>query len=211
MKSFPRSVVSAVLAAALCSSVAVAGKIDIPLPPEVIAARDLLVMVERSKTLPDEAKQLVRENHAAVQTQFDGLWKPLVSLVDERVTAHATISAELKEIEKQILLHNERLKDVPRTDFQAVESHNRRSEALNRQGKEATERGQRTLAQYDAQIKSGTAGVQTWLTGPSRTSYSAVTDGLLSGRIVFRTGSTWNDLVDAARAAGLYKEPPAPK
>jgi hypothetical protein len=38
-----------------------------------------------------------------------------------------------------------------------------------------------------------------------------VVEGLLSGRILFRTGSTWNDLVDAARAAGLYKEPPAPK
>jgi hypothetical protein len=160
MKSFPRSVVSAVLAAALCSSVAVAGKIDIPLPPEVIAARDLLVMVERSKTLPDEAKQLVRDNHAAVRAQFDGLWKPLIALVDERVAAHATISAELKEFEKQILLHNEQLKNVPKNDFQAVQNHNRRSDELNRQGNEATERGQRTLAQYDAQINSGTAGVQ---------------------------------------------------
>ena len=211
MKTFLRFFVSAALAGLLVTSVAVAGKIDIPLPNEVIAARDSLVLVERSKTLPDEAKQLVRENHAAVRAQFDGLWTPLVSLVDARVTAHATISAELKEIEKQILLHNERLKDVPRTDFQAVESHNRQSEALNRQGKEATERGQRTLAQYDAQIKSGTAGVQTWLAGPSRTRFSAVAEGLLSGRIVFRTGSTWNDLVDAARAAGLYKDPPAPK
>jgi len=211
MKTFLRSVVFSLPAVMLCASVAVAGKVDIPLPAEMTAARDLLVRVERSKTLPDEAKQLVRENHTAVRAQFDRLWTPLLSLVNERVTAHATISAELAQIEKQILAHNERLKDVPRTDFQAVESHNRQSDALNRQGQEVTERGKRTLAQYDGQITSGTADVQTWLTGPSRARYSAVAEGLLSGQIMFRTGNTWNDLVDAARAAGLYKEPPAPK
>jgi hypothetical protein len=211
MKTFLRSVVTSVPAVLLCSSVAFAGKVDIPLPGEVTAARDLLVRVEGSKTLPDEAKQLVRENYAAVRAQFDQLWMPLLSLVDERVTAHATISAEIARISEQIRMHNERLKDVPPNDFQAVQSHNHEAEALNRQGKEVLERGQQTLARHDGQIKSGTAGVATWLAGPSRTRYSAVAEGLLSGRIVFRTGNTWNDLVDAARAEGLYKDPPAPK
>jgi hypothetical protein len=210
MKTFPRSDVSAVLAVLLVTSVAVAGQIDIPLPAEVIAARDLLVLVERSKTLPDEAKQLVRENHAAVRAEFDRKWSPLISLVDERLRFHKAISADLARIEKQILDHNERLKDVPKTDFQAVQNHNRRSEELNRQDKETTERGQRTLERYDAQIKSAGSGVQTWLTGPARTRYNAVAEGLLNGRITFRPGSTWNELVDAALAAGL-KEPPAPK
>src|SRR5688572_14139771 len=116
MKTFHRPVVLAVFAVLLCISVAVAGKIDIPLPPEVIAARNLQVSVEQSKSLPDEAKQLVRENHAAVRAQFDGLWTPLLALVDERVAAHATITAELAEIAKQILLHNEQLKNVPKSD-----------------------------------------------------------------------------------------------
>jgi hypothetical protein len=207
MKTFPRSVVSAVLAVLFSTSIACAGKVDIPLPGEVTAARDLLQRVERSKSLPDEAKQQVRENHAAVQAQFDQLWSPLVSLVDARITAHETITAELAQIEEQIRIHNEQGQYVPRDNYQAVEDYNREGEALNGRGQETLERGRRTLAQYDAQIQNDVTGVQSWLAGPSLARYTAVAEGLLSGRIVFRQGRAWNDLQNAARSQGLLREP----
>lgn len=167
------------------SAGAASAKVEIPLPEEVTEARSLLERVEKSKTLPEEAKSRVRENYGFVEAQFQQVWKPLADTFQSRLN-------KAKEIAEVMPVLIERQRNGEVTD-EVFEQTRARFEA--------------ELNTLDTQLATHQKSVEKWLVGPSVKRFNAVADGLLSGRIAFFKGRAWKDLLNAARAQGLYKDP----
>jgi hypothetical protein len=166
-------------------------KVEIPLPDEVTEARSLLDRVEKSETLPKEAKSRVRENYEFVEAQFRQVWKPLTDTFQSRLDKAKEIAAVMPALIEQ----------------------RRNGEVTDEKFEQTRARFETELKALDTQLATHKRNVEKWLAGPSVKRFNAVADGLLSGRIAFFKGRAWNDLLNAARAQGLYQEPfdtPAP-
>jgi len=175
---------------------------EIKKPAEWASFEDVTQRVRDSKMLSPAAKALVEKQAQEVEAAFTEAWAPWEGIVKEMRESNKPVDAAQEAIDQ----HNARAPAEPNaTDREAVLKYNRDIIPYNKEAKEldtakaeAVETAERQQKDIKARGEEQIKKVVEFLQGPSYTEFMDVGQGLLSGRIQFKRGLAWRQLVAAA-------------
>jgi hypothetical protein len=174
---------------------------QIPLPPGFATAKSTMGQVEQADNLPAEAKKVVREQFQYVEAQFNQVWKPLQDVYDGYMTKLGDLRRDESSLAVRIEAHNRKPQVFRLPEQQgAYDQYNAEAAQLNSDKAELVQNFQQTNEKANKDWAEKVKDVDTWLSGPSLKQFTNVAERLLSGKVIFRKGQAWNDLVRAASA-----------
>jgi hypothetical protein len=174
---------------------------QIPLPPGFATAKSMMGQVDQADNLPAEAKKVVREQFQYVEAQFNQVWKPLQDVYDGYLTKLGDLRRDESSLAARIEAHNRKPQVFRLPEQQgAYDQYNAEAGQLNSDKAELAQNFQQTNEKANKDWAEKVKDVDTWLSGPSLKQFTHVAERLLSGKVIFRKGQAWNDLVRAASA-----------
>jgi hypothetical protein len=182
---------------------------EVQKPPEWAAFLNTTKEVKDSKALTAEAKAAVAAKATEVEAGFKAVWTPFEQSVKDMKESTKPIEEALAAIDR----HNANPPATPSdlTNRAAVEQYNRDIIPYNREAAqldnakaEAIKIVERRQAEIRARGEQQIKTIEQWLQGEDYKQYMKVANGLLKGRITWREGAAWRQLVEASKG---YRDP----
>ncbi len=177
-------------------------------PPEWTALLSQSKQVQDSKALTAQAKAVIAADAARVEVEFAQVWTPWVAVIKDMNASNKKV----EDAEAEIQRHNRAAPAQPDLyNKSAVEKYNKDIVPYNDEAnrleatrdaavKKAKLEQVGITARGEAQIKK----IEDWFAGQSYKGYMKVTNGLLTGRIQWKEGLAWRQLVEASKG---YRDP----
>ena len=182
---------------------------EIKKPPEWTAFLDTTKGVKDSKALTAEAKAAVAAKATEVEAGFKAVWTPFEQVVKEMKQSMKPVEDAQAAIDR----HNAAAPPVPSdlTNRAAVEQYNRdiipynkEADVLDTAKDEAIKKAKQEQVGIRARGEQQIKTIEQWLQGEYFKQFMKVTNGLLTGRITWREGLAWRQLVEASKG---YRDP----
>ena len=173
---------------------------ELPIPSDFNLAESATANIAASNTLPPEAKNLVQAHFQELKSEFTQLRRPLREIYDEYLKQLQNLDSAKEKHERLRKAHDAKPHDFTESQTAEISAYNQEKKDLDKLKASILEQKDQIDAGYKQAWANKAKPFDEWRQ-KSLGEFNKIAQGLLDGKLQFRKGLAWNQLVEAAKGA----------